>query len=57
MDTSIQSFSPPYAPKLSAATKMGLLDAFIDDVEAAWDWKAFLEVGMLMLMMISISVI
>ena len=37
------SFSAPYAPKLSASAKMGLLDAFIDDVEAAWDWKAFLE--------------
>merc|ERR1719322_354451 len=36
-------FSAPYAPKLSAPAKMGLLDAFIDDVEAAWDWKAFLE--------------
>ena len=22
---------------------MGLLDAFIDEVEPAWDWKAFLE--------------
>ena len=37
------SFSASYAPKLSASTKMGLLDAFIDDVEPAWDWKAFLE--------------
>jgi len=36
-------FSASYAPKLSASTKMGLLDAFIDDVEPAWDWKAFLE--------------
>ena len=28
---------------MTAATRMGLLDAFIDEVEPAWDWKAFLE--------------
>ena len=43
IESSQISFSASYAPKLSASAKMGLLDAFIDDVEAAWDWKAFLE--------------